>query len=120
MLSKLSHWSTLARQFSENGRFSGRKRHFQSGEVGIVGYGSSLTVGGNPQGLYLGVLWPFAFGSPPLLIPWQSISHIRRQRFFGMDTAFFNVETPKIVAVRVPWKFIEAARSWLAPDAITE
>lgn len=45
-----------------------------------VTWGSSLmagtiyTLGSTYKGLYLGVLFPFRIGHPPLLIPWRDIS----------------------------------------------
>jgi hypothetical protein len=40
----------------------------------LASYGNCLTVGGNPQGLYLAVAPLFRFRQPPLLIPWEEVT----------------------------------------------
>jgi hypothetical protein len=40
----------------------------------MMSYNNCLTVGSNPEGLYLAVLFLFRVGHPPLFVPWQDIS----------------------------------------------
>jgi hypothetical protein len=40
----------------------------------VVLYGSCLTVGATPRGLYLAALFIFRIGHPPLFMPWTDIS----------------------------------------------
>ena len=72
-LSLMSGWSALARFYPYRSEDIPQKRHFQSAMVGGVSYNRCLTLGGNHQGLYLSVQFPFNFASPKLFIPWQDI-----------------------------------------------
>jgi hypothetical protein len=42
-----------------------------------MNYNNVLTLGVNPHGLYLAILFPYRFRHPPLLIPWSDVK-IRR------------------------------------------
>jgi hypothetical protein len=48
----------------------------------IAGYGNCLTVGANEDGLYLATFPLFPLGHPPLLIPWDEVSHSKRKMLF--------------------------------------
>jgi hypothetical protein len=55
----------------------------QSGQMrGIAGYNHCLTVGCNPEGLYMAMTPMFQFRHPPLLVPWHEISVSRRKIIF--------------------------------------
>jgi len=45
-------------------------------------YNNILTIGADEGGLYLGVLFLFRAGHPPLYIPWREISVVERQGWF--------------------------------------
>jgi hypothetical protein len=49
---------------------------------GIGGYHNCLTVGANPDGLYLAALFLFRVGHPPLFVPRTDVSGMRRGKWF--------------------------------------
>jgi hypothetical protein len=81
----ISGWSELARNYRATQGFVGRSWRFQSARFRwLTGYNNVLTVGANPQGLYLAVFPLFRIGHPPLFIPWQDVS-VRPGRTLGFD-----------------------------------
>jgi len=48
----------------------------------IAAYGNCLTVGANIDGLYLATSPLFRLAHPPLLIPWNEVSHSKRRILF--------------------------------------
>jgi hypothetical protein len=70
VISYIGGWNTLAKRFRFRMPFLGEKWGGQSGRMRwIAGYGNCLTLGCNPQGLYLAIMPLFRFRHPPLLIP---------------------------------------------------
>jgi hypothetical protein len=43
-----------------------------------------LTVGADPSGLYLSVMFLFRIGHPPLFLPWHEVSVRRRWKVLGL------------------------------------
>ena len=69
----LGGWRELSAKYALEGGFEGRI-FTGSGQMGIMNYGGSLRIGGNQSGLYMGVVFLFRPGHPPLYIPWSDIS----------------------------------------------
>jgi hypothetical protein len=83
ILSYIGGWSALASRYRLHSAYVGVRWSFQSGQMRWrVGYSNCLTVGGNPRGLYLAALALFRFRQPPLLIPWEEVTVIRRRFLF--------------------------------------
>lgn len=78
LLSRVSRWNELARDFPDRG-FSGRKRWFCSAQMGQVHQKSCLILGADENGVFLSNLLPFRFGHTPLFIPWSAIKTSRRK-----------------------------------------
>ena len=91
VISFIGGWSALAKRFRRNQPFNGMVLNGQSGNMRwIAGYGNCLTIGSNPEGLYL-AMWPlFRFRHPPLLIPWGEIS-VKRQRILFFPVVRFGL-----------------------------
>jgi hypothetical protein len=71
----VSGWHELARPYRHSGTFRGSRWKFQSGRMRLsMGIHNALTVGVNPQGLYLAIFVPFCVGNPPLRVPWNDVS----------------------------------------------
>ena len=96
VISYVGGWASLSKRFRFHGQFSGSRWRGQSGQMRwIAGYRSYLTVGANEDGLYLATFPFFPLGHPPLLIPWNEVSHTKRRMLFfpmvrfelGRDTA---------------------------------
>lgn len=68
-------WRSLAERYANGpGEFTGRRWHMQSGAMrGGARYNNILTVGADPRGLYLSILFLFRPGHSPLYIPWEHI-----------------------------------------------
>lgn len=82
ILSLISGWSALSKQFRLVGPFDGVSDGMQSGRMRWgVNYGNCLRLGANGQGLYLATLFLFRPGHPPLLIPWSQIRITEKQHW---------------------------------------
>ena len=74
-VAQLSGWGELSRCYRSGDPFEGRKWKFRRGQMRLLmKYSNCLTIGANPQGLYLAVFFLFRIGHPRLLVPWQDIS----------------------------------------------
>jgi hypothetical protein len=83
IISYIGGWSALAKQFRLQSPFNGVRWTMQSGHMrGIAGYNHCLTVGCNPEGLYMAMTPMFRFRHPPLLVPWHEINVSRRKIIF--------------------------------------
>ena len=83
VISYTGGWSSLARTFRYRGTFNGSKWRGQSGRMrGIARYNNCLVIGASPQGLYLGVFFPFRVAHPPLFIPWNEVTFSKSRVFF--------------------------------------
>jgi hypothetical protein len=74
LIGQLFGWGRLARHYLTREPFTGIKRHFRSGKIGLSNYSGCLTVGTNSEGLYLAVVFLFRPGHPPLFIPWGDVT----------------------------------------------
>ena len=78
VISYVGGWASLSKFFCTQFPFEGAKWGLQRGQMRFgVGYNGCLTVGANPQGLYLAVFPLFRFMHPPLLVQWNQIK-VRR------------------------------------------
>ena len=76
----IGEWAALAKRFRFGQPFDGQRWTGQSGQMrGLAGYGNCLTVGCNPDGLYLATM---ALFHPPLLVPWNEITISQRRILF--------------------------------------
>jgi hypothetical protein len=81
LVARLGGWSRLAAAYRTREPFEGSRKRFASGSLlggSLFGcpcdYSGSLTVGSNPEGLYIAVLPLFRPGHPPLFVPWQDVT----------------------------------------------
>jgi hypothetical protein len=86
IVSYISGWRDLAEKYPYRGEVLTEKRHFLSLSMRFASnYNGCVTIGGNPQGLYLSVLFIFRPGHPPLFIPWHEIE-AEHKKVFNMRT----------------------------------
>jgi len=79
LIAQLSGWAALSRKFRSTGASPSQSWGMQSARMRWgANYGSCLTVGAEPAGLYLATLLLFRIGHPPLLLPWPEVSVRRR------------------------------------------
>ena len=89
VISYVGGWASLARKFRFRGQFHGSRWRGQSGLMRwIAGYHNCLTVGANENGLYLAGFPFLLLGHPPLLIPWNEVSHAKRMTLFSSMVRF--------------------------------
>jgi len=74
IISKITGWSRLAEKYRTRRKPKSKlllavQVHWGSTYMA----GNIYTIGCNTEGMYLGVLFPFRVGHPPLLIPWHDI-----------------------------------------------
>lgn len=102
-----SGWAGLSEQFADNGRFQGKKRHFQSARLGMTRMNGCLITGADREGLYLRIMVPFNAGAPDLFIPWSRMSNIKRDKRFFFNTFSFEAGSPGVkISILAP-KFID-------------
>jgi hypothetical protein len=84
LVAHLCGWASLAERFRADSRPEGERFRFVSGSMGWrflpVSYGNCLFVTVSPQGLYLSILFPFRFLSPPLFVPWSRVETVIERR----------------------------------------
>jgi hypothetical protein len=80
LISQASGWAVLARRFRLTSPFAVQSWDWKSARMRWgANYNNCLTIGSDPIGLYLSMVFPFRFAHPPLLLPWQEVS-VRRRR----------------------------------------
>jgi hypothetical protein len=79
----------LARHIRSRNEFLGSRWHFQSATMRwLCGYNNYITIGADPNGLYLSTLPIFPLFHPPLFIPWTEISLSSKNLFFAAGVRF--------------------------------
>jgi hypothetical protein len=83
IVSYVGGWASLAEQYRCAEPFTGPCWRFQNGRFRwLAGYNNCLTVGADPQGLFIGIFPLFRIAHPPLFIPWREISVTRKRVFW--------------------------------------
>lgn len=89
IFAKITGWNKLAEKYRTY-----NKPDFKLFRAVQVTWGSPLmagniyTLGSSYKGLYLGVLFPFRIGHPPLLIPWRDIEVKKVKRYMLTKVVF--------------------------------
>ncbi|MBN2002908.1 MAG: hypothetical protein JXA21_06095 [Anaerolineae bacterium] len=102
LLSVMGGWSRLATVYRAEEGYVGPIWHFQTVRLGLTRYRGVLTVGANPEGLYLAVMPLFRIAHPPLWIPWNEVEIIEQAGFLGLSKAFRFVQKPEIILFMFP------------------
>ena len=98
LLGHLGGWSGIAAEYRAREPFDGKRWSFQSGQFGWSNYGSCVTVGANPRGVYFSVLFPFRPGHPPLFVPWEDVSMAEGR---GTFTSYVDLRFRRVSQTRV-------------------
>ena len=84
-MARMSGWAKLAGAYSTSKVCDGFKLRGRRGQFGRwMGYKGILTLGVDPEGFYLSVIWLFKSGHPPLFVPWKDIQ-TREERMWMRD-----------------------------------
>ncbi len=101
VISFVGGWHTLAGLYRARVPFSGTKRRMQSGQMRwLTNYNSVLTLGANPEGLYLASMFLFRFMHPPLFIPWNQI-RVRRSKGWIFEYVIFTLGSEAGIPLRL-------------------
>ena len=111
LISHLGGWALLAEPYRITEPFSGSKWKFESAQMRyLTRYNHCLTVGADPRGLYLSILWPLRISHPPLFIPWRDISFSRKS-FLRFKYVEFHLGREVTIPFRISDRLAEKLRS---------
>lgn len=97
---KTGGWDKLAARYALEGKYGGRL-FSASGQVGMANYGGILRMGADKQGFYLGVIFIFRVGHPPLYIPWEDVRAEEHKAFLMTRVRLIFTKAPD-VTLRIP------------------
>ena len=116
-VSWIGGWSTLSKTYRAQSPFVGAKWTLQRAQMRWrTNYNNALTLGVNPQGLYLAIVFLYRFRHPPLLIPWSDVK-VRRSSGWVFEyvilTLGHEIEIPLKISKSLAEKLRAAAgASW--------
>ena len=122
--SHITGWASLAQRYRCDQRFSGERLRFRSAAMRYWGhYGSCLTVGVNPQGLFLAVTTPFLPWHPPLFIPWNEVT-VRRTHVLWAKCVELRLGPEPAIPLRICERLAKelaalAGEAWPKEPALT-
>ena len=103
VLAHLGVWSNLAERYPANAAKEGTAFYMRSGKVGMVNYGSCLTLTVSDSGLRLAVMLPFRTGHPPLFIPWSDFHDVCEKRvMFVLPFLQADIGNPVVARLLLP------------------
>lgn len=101
IISFVGGWFSLAKVYRTEVPFHGAKWSMQSGQMRwLANYNNALTVGVNPQGLYLASMFFIRFMHPPLLIPWGEIK-VQRRKGWIFESVIFTLGHESAIPLRI-------------------
>jgi hypothetical protein len=114
-LGRFGGWTRLSREYPARPPVGGRRFRFQSGRLRFgTGYGDCLTVGSDPAGLHLSILFLFRPGHGPAFFPWSEVS-VREGSRRGVAFQFGRVpDVPLILSKQLAKELAEASAGGLA------
>lgn len=103
LLSVVSGWAALARQFPAGERpVSGEEHRRVTAMVGSVSYKRSLTLHLAADGLFVETGKLFSIGHPRLFIPWSAVRRREPVRLFWMSYQRYSIGDPVVATVVFP------------------
>src|ERR1700680_247197 len=89
---RIGGWAALANRFRLTFPFPGQTWSWKSARMRWgANYNQCLTIGADPTGLFLSVLFFYRVGHPPLFLPWSEISIPRRRRILFFKYVEFRL-----------------------------
>ena len=117
VISRVSGWALLANRFRTDSPFPGKTWGWQSARLRWgSNYNNCLTVGSDPSGLYLSLMFIFRISSPPLLIPWPEVTVWRRRQFLFFRFVEFRLGREEQVPLLMREKLADSLRSAAGPS----
>ncbi len=102
-------WRNLAKYYRTSYKPPADLAAWQSGKVGKLLYNGTLNLAATSKGLYLSTLPLLRFQTPPLLIPWEEITQVRRQENRYYQNYELTVGDPAIATLVLPCKPLAGA-----------
>jgi hypothetical protein len=102
LLSQLSGWRRLGREYAAQTQPQGQAFRWQTGKVGMVPYRNSLDVTVAPDGIFISVWLLLRFAHKTLYIPWKEIGVPIESRVLGRSVARFQVGREPKVTIELP------------------
>ena len=91
----------MSRTYRTQTPFVGTKWTLQRAQMRWrTNYNNALTLGVNPQGLYLAIVFLFRFRHPPLLIPWSDIK-VRRSSGWLFDYVILTLGHETAIPLKI-------------------
>lgn len=98
-----SGWSKLVQLYKTNQHPPVVVFNNQSGKIGVWFFGKALTIGVSRQGLYLSNSFNWFNNVPPLLIPWDAVTHVRPDdKILKREAYQLDIGTPTITTLTLP------------------
>jgi hypothetical protein len=111
-VSRVSGWALLANRFRTDSPFPGRTWTWQSARLRWgSNYNNCLTLGSDPSGLYLSMMFIFRIASPALLIPWTEVTVWRRRQFLFFRFVEFRLGREEQVPLVIREKLADSLRT---------
>ena len=97
VIAQVGGWAELSRYYRSTGPFQGEKWYMRSCRMRLTTrYDCCVTVGANPDALFLSTVFLFRLGHPPLQIPWRDISVTNGKTMFWSWTEFRFQHAPTV------------------------
>src|SRR5450432_817359 len=111
-VSRVSGWALLATRFRTDSPFPGQTWTWQSARLRWgCNYNNCITLGSDPSGLYLSMMFLFSMGSPPLLIPWSEVTIWRRRQILFFRFVELRLGREQQVPLVIREKLADSLRS---------
>jgi len=119
LISRMTGWSQLARQFSCETKFDGLVWRFQTISMRRGGnYSGVVTIGANKEGLYCALLPIFNIGHRPFFVPWHEM-RMQLKHHWSCGN-YLEVHFPKVsgVVLRLPARLVEKIAQAVGPQLV--
>lgn len=111
VVSLLSGWQKVARQFPANRPPGGARFNIQSVSLRGINYNNCLTIYRDDFGLHVYPWLPFRVAHPPLLIPWTEIHNPVESKFLGMRFVTVDIGNPRLTRLQVSAKVFDVKQA---------
>lgn len=116
IISLVSGWNTLAREFQTTQKPEGKTFFSQRAMLNGARYNHVLNVTPAPQGLHLNLMSLFRAGHPPLLIPWSKLGPFSSRQILWLTANSTTISTGaggKVVLTLFDQKVVDAISGYL-------
>jgi hypothetical protein len=102
VLSRLSGWYRLSKQFSAAEFVAAESAWFRSASLSGIQYSSCLNFAVNDDGLRISVILPFRIGHPPIVIPWNAMHHVQAENKLFSHRVKVSLGSPTMMRAAFP------------------